>query len=655
MPQLIMFIAPAIVAALLYNKINHLPLTLFRFIIVILGFAVVINGLTFLTIWLWGYTGIEWLSDGAILRPSFYLKYMGISIIFAFALTFMITGLKQTITGRNTAIYRIFAIVPIILLILFIGMLVLLKFELISLPGLVSKQEPGNYQEMSDAPESIISEMLVLVEKQAQIDDSLLAELNGGEHSFDDPLVIVDPYNISPLTALVLFTSDEPMNISVHISGKTKLAEIDFTFDGFNTEHFIPIYGLYPNESNNVEITARTINGDAYKKTLEIRTEPLPPELAMNIISVDLKQNDKYQPGMNFTYTQKTAFDVNGDYRWFLNDFKLNRQTLFNYNGNMIISQGSTFEGDILFYIINPLGKIFNVYYSPYGAHHDIIAIDDKNLIISGSRGETTQDFLYEIDAQSGEIVNTFDLKTILQQTRSNAAPLYDNEDWFHHNATVYREGKVIISGRDQAAVVKMSWPEGEIDWILSNHEGWEPIFHDFLLTPIGVDFEWPYSQHAPEILPDYDNDPDTIDILLFDNGFGRLTDSETITPGCYSRMVHYRINEKTKTIEQLWEFGKVLGEDYFAFLAGDADLLENGNLLGTFDRRNPLDTVINASFLEVNRNGDILWEAYATSNDSAGAFSTYRLERLPLYTFTANDLQIGVHPRNIVPEWKIQ
>jgi len=652
MPQIIAFILPAIIALFFYKAISRSHMTVIRYIIIAAGFALVINLLTICSVWLMGYTGFEWLYDGTILRLSFYIKYLVLSIVFAFVLVLLLTGLRK-MHLREKINKALFLILPIIFLAVLFGTLILVKYELVTIPGIMSGQnndiQSDDNQDTQD--DSLISSIYILIEKQTLIEEKLLAELNSGVYSFNDPLIVVDPYDISPLTALVLFTSDEPMNISIHISGKTGLADEDFTFDGFNTEHILPVYGLYPDEYNNVEINATTVKGNNYKKTIEIKTEPLPPELAKNTIRIDLNYEDKYQPGLNFTYTQKTAFDVNGDYRWFINDFKLNRQALYNYNGNMIITKGAIFEGDVLFLTINPLGKILEVYYSPYGVHHDIIDIGSNILLISGCQGETIYDFIYEIDVISGEIINTLDLKTVLQWSRSGFAPLYSSEDWFHHNATVYDEGSIIVSGRDQSAVIKLSWPEGEIDWILSNHEGWDPIYHDFLLTPTGIDFKWPYSQHAPEILPDYDNDPDTIDILLFDNGYGRISDSSSITSGDYSRMVHYRINEKTKTIEQIWEFGEELGEDYFAFLAGDADLLENGNLLGTFDRDDPLNTPIYTSFVEVDSNGEIIWEAYATSNDSDGTFKSYRLERRKLYNFTANDLYIGVQPRNLIPD----
>ena len=529
----------------------------------------------------------------------------------------------------------------------------------IEIIGGIPEEDNEFYEERT-----IFHELTELIERQGRVDEMLLAELSGGVYSFDHPLVIVNPYHVSPLTALVLFSSDEPMNISIHVPGRTELANVDFSMDGFNTRHEIPVYGLYPGELNMVQLTAVTRDGDAQSTTLEIQTDPLPPELAKNIIMTDIAQLENCGPGLNFTFAQKTAFDINGEYRWFYYDFELLASTLYNYNGNIIIPKGSFYEGDVLLLEINMLGKIISAYYSPFGAHHDIASISGGNLLVNGNRGETIEDLIYEIDVENGEIINTLDLKYVLQRTRSVASPEYSPWDWLHNNAIVYDDGNIVISGRHQSAVVSLSWPEGRIGWILSDHIGWNQMFHKYLLTPVGDNFEWFYGQHAPIILKGFDSDPDTIDILLFDNGNGRfdndrelqraIANNEATAPDRYSRMVHYRINERDMTVEQIWQFGKELGELYYTEGWCNAVLLSNGNRLGTFDRYSAeYGGNLDASIVEVDGRGNIIWEAFLTSTDDTGSFYAYRVERRPIYTEAANDLRIGVPARVFVPEEK--
>ncbi|MCL2851510.1 MAG: aryl-sulfate sulfotransferase [Defluviitaleaceae bacterium] len=508
--------------------------------------------------------------------------------------------------------------------------------------------------------------ILEQVDWQVQVDEMLIAELNSGIYSFDAPLVVADPYGMSPLSALALFISDEPLNISVYVPGRTENTSVSFTFDGYNTRHEIPILGLYPDAQTTVELTGRTQGGEVRRVTFEVQTEPLPPELEKNIILTDLVQPENYQPGFNFTFRPKAAFDAHGEYRWFYNHFGVLQAAMYDYNGHMLFAVGAYHHGHALIFEVNMLGKILSVFYSPYGVCHDIAATDEGNLIVTGSRGDTIEDFIYEIDVTTGEIVNRLDLKRVLQRTRTGGFMAYENypDNWFHHNAIVYDNGSIIVSGRNQSAVVKLSWPEGELEWILSDHTGWNPMFHNYLFTPVGAGFEWSRGQHTPTILHDFDNNPDTMDILLLDNGNARflhdgelqraLANNEVIWPERYSRMVHYRINLRTMTIQQIWQFGKELGETYFARWGSSAQMLENGNRLGVFDRHIYYlgeGRGINTNFIEVDSSGNIIWEAYATSTDAMGTFNAYRGERRPLYTAAANDLRIGVPARVLIPE----
>jgi arylsulfate sulfotransferase len=296
--------------------------------------------------------------------------------------------------------------------------------------------------------------------------------------------------------------------------------------------------------------------------------------------------------------------------------------------------------------------------------HHDI-EVYKGNLLITGANGETKEDFIYELDYETGQVVNTLDLKTVLQRSRQAGYVALENPDWFHHNTITWDESDdtIIISGRHQSTVAKISWPDGEIKWILAPHYGWLPMFEKYLLTPIGEGFEWSFQQHAPEILPDLDGNPETIDILLFDNGNQRfavdpeiqraITAGEISKPELYSRMVHYRINESDMTIQQIWQFGKEYGNTLYSSAHGDADLLPNGNRLGVFDvEPDPHnDTHNNGTFFEVTGDSGIVWSAQAVSSFSSGVHVEYKLERKAIYHREANFLDIGGLVINLIPQ----
>lgn len=159
-----------------------------------------------------------------------------------------------------------------------------------------------------------------------------------------------------------------------------------------------------------------------------------------------------------------------------------------------------------------------------------------------------------------------------------------------HMNSAVESKenGSIIISARNQSAIIKLSYPEGKIKRILASRNQWGPKYLGYLLTHLGKEFEWSIGQYSQIILPDQDRDPGTVDILLFDNHTFpnvEISPETVVLPETrYSRFVQYRINEKTRTVEQVWEFGKEYEQELFAQGCGSVQYLANGNVLGYFE-----------------------------------------------------------------------
>ena len=88
--------------------------------------------------------------------------------------------------------------------------------------------------------------------------------------------------------------------------------------------------------------------------------------------------------------------------------------------------------------------------------------------------------------------------------------------------------------------------------------------------SPEGFDFPW--GQHAPELLPNGN-------VILFDNGYLRNFNFDVN----YSRAVEYQIDEQNRTVEQIWQYGKERGKEFFSMLISDVDYLYNSkNILIT-------------------------------------------------------------------------
>ncbi len=61
----------------------------------------------------------------------------------------------------------------------------------------------------------------------------------------DNIYVKVDPYDASPLSALLLFQTEEVMKVDISVEGKAEVTIIKNSFDNYMTDHSIPVLGLY--------------------------------------------------------------------------------------------------------------------------------------------------------------------------------------------------------------------------------------------------------------------------------------------------------------------------------------------------------------------------------------------------------------------------
>ena len=363
-----------------------------------------------------------------------------------------------------------------------------------------------------------------------------------------------------------------------------------FTFPGFKKHHEIPIFGLYAETLNHVLLRMETENGLSDQTEIDLQTEPLPG--TMPVFQIDLLDADHYSPGFNFAFLDTSpVFDLNGDIRWYSK--RMSKQVFVHVftrlqNGKFLFAYSTGDEKQKTVLEEDLLGKVYTIYYIVDGIHHDIFEMPNGNLLVTSSdlKSDTVEDFILEVDRSNGHIVKSYDFKKYLDEKRPHEIGI-EASDWLHLNSIIYDpvDRSIILSSRSQSAVIKMSYPEMKIKWILGPHENWSEKYQAYLLTPNGDNFEWSWSQHHATILTPRNPDTNIVDILLFDNGQYRSFDlaSAYSPPESYSRMVYYRINETAMTIEQEWEYGKERGASLFSAIGGSAYQLDNGNLMGTW------------------------------------------------------------------------
>ncbi|MDO4556097.1 MAG: aryl-sulfate sulfotransferase [Lachnospiraceae bacterium] len=397
-----------------------------------------------------------------------------------------------------------------------------------------------------------------------QIDANLSAELESGNYTFDNPLVVVNPYQNSPLTALVLFNTKK--NVSVKATVKGDEVELDYSGEtDAGTAHKVPVLGLYAGRTNQVLLEMYDEDGNKTKEqTIEITTDPL-PESMENLVEIYESGEDTAMPFILVT-GQSTyhsfVFDKAGEVRWYLSE-NSGSYGIFPISGGRFMFQDretmiATYEKPhtTKMYEMDYLGRTHKVYYLENGWHHEVIEKEEGGnlLVLSSSIDEHVEDTVVEIDRQTGEVVQELDLREIFGDT------YVDMIDWAHLNTIDYNaeENTVILSPRNLHSVIKVDWETKELIWILANPEFWEGTdFEDKVLEPVG-DIVWHYQQHASYQIPDTDDDENTIQLMLFDNHWDKTRDVDFFDGYEKSYVTQYTIDEENMTVSQDHLYGGV-------------------------------------------------------------------------------------------------
>lgn len=425
---------------------------------------------------------------------------------------------------------------------------------------------------------SVLEVKSSLITMQSEDEDNFVID----GYDFDNPNVILDPYESSPLTALAIFKTDDDVDITVTVLGHDDNSTISHTFEAAR-DHYIPIYGLYPDSLNKV-ILEYTLDGTKFIKELEVQTDKLPDDF---ILPTSVKASKSKLDNEFYFYSPAStgytcAYDVNGDVRWYLSHnavWDIKRLQ----NGHLMVGTEKLVNTPYYvtgLYEIDMLGKIYNEYDLKGGYHHDFYEMPNGNLLVASNdfnnEDGTVEDYIVELDRQTGGEVKHFDLKDILSMT-DGANENSTSYDWFHNNSVWYDEdtNSITLSGRHIDAVVNIDYDTGNINWILGDSTNWSEEYQKYFFTPVGNDFEWQWSQHAAMITPEgY--------VFLFDNGNNKSKNEAEYVEATdsYSRGVMYKIDTEKMTIEEVWEYGKERGHNFYSPYISDVDYLSNDHYI---------------------------------------------------------------------------
>ncbi|MBP3518974.1 MAG: aryl-sulfate sulfotransferase [Parabacteroides sp.] len=450
--------------------------------------------------------------------------------------------------------------------------------------------------------------------------------------------VKVNPSGFNPLTARIRLSL--PCGGRIHASiipkegCKTPALEHLFNYT-HETTQLIDILGLYADYINKIELTFTDKSGNPRATTtVEVKTVAIETR-GFNSFNVITAKVDKMEPGLNLVNSPGEGetdtsvpymVDADGEIRWILLLEKSEIDHIGAQCGLHRMKNGNFITGDANFHRLvelDLLGNVINIWDLKawgYSFHHEVFEDKNGNIIAivtnnnaKLSDNETTRifDHAIEINPETSTITKVWDFTSILDQTRilrvDKDLPLYayfgQNEaNWLHNNGLTEIGDDLLATGRWQG-VFKYT-REGQLKWIIAPHNDWKDSYKQYLLTPLDKnnqpitdldvlngkkshpDFEWCWGVHCPVAMPNGH-------VLAFDNGYCRnYVPQLTNASGQYSRIVEYEIDEKNKTIRQVFQYGRertdcfayaisgvqYLGEtDHRLFCPGMNNLLSDG------------------------------------------------------------------------------
>ncbi|WJD49744.1 aryl-sulfate sulfotransferase [Enterobacter sp. PGRG2] len=318
--------------------------------------------------------------------------------------------------------------------------------------------------------------------------------------------------------------------------------------------------------------------------------------------------------------------DTQGEYRWWLEqdalydgkDVDINKRGYLmgireTPRGTFTAVQGQHW------YEFDMLGQVLEDHKLPRGfldATHESLETPKGTVLLrvgkrnykrdDGLHVHTIRDHIIEVD-KSGRVLDVWDLNKILDPLRDSLLGALDagavcvnvdlkhagqqaklepdtpygdalgvgpGRNWAHVNSIAYdaKDDSIILSSRHQG-VVKIG-RDKQVKWILAPSKGWNEKLAPKLLKPVAkdgkpltcdengkcqnTDFDFAYTQHTAWL-----SSKGTL--TVFDNGDGRGLEQPALPTMKYSRFVEYKIDEKNMTVQQVWEYGKDRGYDFYS------------------------------------------------------------------------------------------
>ncbi len=408
----------------------------------------------------------------------------------------------------------------------------------------------------------------LLASTQSDVDAYLKNDLESNKYTLEKAKVYIDPYNSSPLSAIILFYTDKKESVTVTVKGQ-KQNDIILEYEEENY-HYIPVFGLYNNYDNKVVV--KLSSGVSREFTISIDNNDDLPQITADSNNIT-SDGDLYLLTSPISMSS-IGIDGYGDIRWY--DTKNYYHNIVKLANNHLLVGTDANPTSILptrLLEIDYLGRIYNEYNIESGYLNDFFIKENGNIIVTSSNKDriTVSDLILEIDAKTGKIVKEIDLFDLFSKIDNSFTNSITREDYFYNSGISYNEkdDSLLLTYWGGEMVVNLNYTSGTINWIFTNQKNLPETFSKYLLTPTGS-FTYPMSMHQATLNNGV--------LKVLDNGYSTIKNISNIQElkGSYSSANTYKVDGKN--IELVSSYNE--NKKYFSYALGDYKVLNNEELI---------------------------------------------------------------------------
>lgn len=308
-----------------------------------------------------------------------------------------------------------------------------------------------------------------LISKQNKQDEKVLEYIEDN-YTIDNSKIIINPYYINPLSALIIFNT--PNNIDLEIL----LNDEEYQTIENEKEFIIPI--IYLKEDYNNKITLRA-NNEEYNYYLKT------DKLIETNISINSNKNSKYLVSSPNSDIKHSIFDAKGNLIWYLDldssDFleEYDDESFIigveetKENANVVTQSG--------IYIIDYLGKIIKRIDTEYSYHHEAIFKDGYAYLL-GTKGNIPMNLIYKLNLDDASIQDEIDIYELLIAENPQIKTYLDTlTNGLFINSLDYLDGNLLISIRNLNTVMSINSKNSNINWIITNSKEMKQYFSKYI------------------------------------------------------------------------------------------------------------------------------------------------------------------------------